>query len=202
MREIDAIPVPIDDSCADRLLQRRSDVPAVGALEQRERGFGQRGRSQQHPARTRREASEPRSQQLVEALRNRKRVVKRGLSTTGRELAAEFECVERVTARDLVQPAERLVRVGRAQPLAQHALERSQAERTNRDSEQAGRLELPLEPKRQRLPGFDYSLREQQRNGLIAEPADGELQSGRRRSVQPLHIVNRQQHGRITREHP
>ena len=101
----------------------------AGPLEQRGRGSPECGCESERLARRRGKAGEARTQEPLERLRDGKRLCRVDLEAQG---APELERVERIAARALVDPEQRLTRKGPIHSVAQKPVQRADAQRPER----------------------------------------------------------------------
>ena len=78
-----------------------------------------------------RQAGQAHANEAVERARDRKRLERVDIAF---ESAGDLQCEERVPARTLVNPDERLTREGPAQPIAEQAVNGSDTERPDLDA--------------------------------------------------------------------
>ena len=152
-------------------------------------GLRRRAQRRGEPERLRRRGGkpgDPRAHELFERLRNRQRPSRVDVRV---ENAGQLEREERVPARPLVDAEQRLAGERPAEPVPQEPMERADAERPHRQAPDGLRAERPLESRRllrRRAPPG-----EQQAHGLAPSRAERERQRVRRRGIEPLEIVDR-----------
>ena len=104
------------------------------------------------------------------------------------ELARDLDRVERVAARRLRDPHERRSRKRAPELLREHAVEGGDRKRYQLEVLD---LEVALERRDRRSSKLRRAHREEAAHRLLAEPAQRELDHRRRRSVEPLEVVDR-----------
>ena len=158
-------------------------------LQERLRRRAQRRDERERLARGRRKRGDPRAHELVERLGNRQRLER---VDVGVERAGQLQREERIAARPLVDAEQRLPREGPAEPVAQEPVDRADAERSHRQPPDALRAERLLEPRR--LRPLDEPPGEQQAHVARVEPSQRERERARRGRVEPLDVVDGDQH--------
>ena len=96
---------------------------------------------------------------------------------------------QRVAQRRLDDPSQQLPRQTQPEPLGQQPSGRAEAQRTDLQTLQHSALERPL----QRGPTTG-TPGEQEANRLVLEPTSRERERVRRRTIEPLDVVDRDQH--------
>ena len=109
------------------------------------------------------------------------------------ELASELQREERVPARRLLQSRQLRSRQLQIEPPSEQVVQRAQAERSNPEPLQPLFGERLLELERRREAGH-LPQRHQRGDRLVAQAAEGDLEHGRRGRVEPLDIVERDDH--------
>ena len=154
----------------------RSDVDGVPSAEANARrlsgGVGKR--------------AEPLAHELLERLRDRKRLER---VDVGVEHAGQFEREERVPARALVDPEQRLPREWSVEPVVQKAVQGADAEGPDRQPPDALLLERLFELRWPRA--LDCAPREQHEHAVGLDPSQREREHRRRGRVEPLDVVDR-----------
>jgi hypothetical protein len=123
------------------------------------------------------------------SLRDRKRLKR---VEVHRENAGQLQREERIPARQLVDPEQRLARERRSDPIAQKPMERPHAERPDDDVPGAVRTERAFELRPMRA--LDQPPCEQKADGVRVEPPQGEREGTRRGRVEPLNVVDGDQY--------
>ena len=117
--------------------------------------------------------------------------------TALQERASELEHEQRVAERDIDDAAQQLARQAQAEPLGQHPPRGADAQRPDLKALQPAALERPLERRR-----IIAAARQQEANGLAAEPARHKRQRLGRGRVEPLDVVDRDQQRRVRTQIP
>ena len=159
-------------------------------LEERLRRRPQRRRQRQRLVGRRGQPGEPRAEELVEPLRHRQRLERVDVRV---ERAGQLQCEERIPARPLVDAEQRLASERPPQAVVQEPMERADAERTDRQPLQALRCERLLELRR--LGPVGEPPGEQHEHRARGEPSQGERECAGRGCIEPLHVVDGEQHG-------
>ncbi len=168
------------------------DVTAdAGGVQQLDVGAAERGDRQQRVARRRVERGEPVADEPLERLRDaedRSRVSPRRAPAQG---PCQLEGEERIATGDLVHAVERHPRKGLAEPLSHQPVHRPQAERTDPQPLEAI---VGHEVDAGRLAVRDDATGEKQSHVLRVQPANGERQRVGGRAVEPLDVVDGDDH--------
>jgi hypothetical protein len=201
MGEAHVILVRLDHTGGHRSVEPLADVLGLGA--DGDQCLGRRVRDERRgleDTRDRpRQPLEPCAHEFIERSRNRERLCRTESRSVLHQEAGDLERVERIPARGVVDAAERGARQRLAQARQHEPVDGAHRERAHRESDQPVR-EITLERKRSRLrfePGRDEQL-----DGFVCESPGGELQHRRRRGIEPLHIVDCDEHGPFRGEEP
>ena len=159
----------------------RNTCPLQERLRRRPQCRGERERV----ARRRGKSGEPRANELVQRLRNRKRLERVDVHV---ENACQLQREERITAGPLVDAEQRLAGERPPETVAQQPMERADAERSNRQPLDALRIQRLLQPGR--LGASDEPPGEQQENRARSESSQRERKRARRGRVEPLNVVD------------
>jgi hypothetical protein len=191
VREAHVLALKLDQACRDRRTQTGRAIRPERSVDQVEPRIGERRRSGKRLERRRRERLQARIDEIAEHGRNRKGFLQPQL-LLGRERARQFERIERVAAGDFVQAAKHGPRIPAAQTFLKQPTKRSEAQRPKVDvTEPIGRHH-PI--------AFPGTAREQKRNGLVGEAARSKAERRGRRRVEPLKVIDRNQHLRARGE--
>lgn len=175
--------------CDGRSQRLRGDS---GCLDQLHRGCADDGDDEQRRPRLLGKGANPIADEALERLRHGEGLSGIERCARRRKRPGKLQGVERVAARHLVQSQHRGARERPAEPVANDALDRAQAERADEQSLDASAKRL-LE--RGRLPAAPTS--EERPDGLTIEPPQSERQRIGRRRVEPLDVIDRD-HDRTT----
>ena len=184
MGEANRPAVALDHVRDDRRVQRlrRNARP----LEHGLRGRAERRGERERLARGRREAGDPRAHELLERLGNRQRLNRIDVRV---ERAGQLQREERIPARRLVDPEQCLARKDLPSRSRRRPVERADAQRPQLQPPDGVPGERLLE--RGRLRSVGEPPGEQQEHVVRAQPSHREAEGSRRRGVQPLQIVDR-----------
>jgi hypothetical protein len=159
----------------------------AGPLEERLRGGAERRREPERVARAGRQNGDARGEELLESRRDGQR--RKWIGVVG-EGPRDLEREERVPLRPLVDPEQRLPRERPVKPIAQDAMQGAGAERP--DAKPAAPRLLHCKNELGLVgTGVGDPLREEQEHRCLAEPPEREGERPRRREVEPLDVVDR-----------
>ena len=158
-------------------------------LQERLRDRAQRGGERERLACGRREPGDSGTHKLLERLGNRKRL---NWVDVRFENAGELEGEERIAARPLMDAKQCLAGEGAAEPVSQQPVKRTDAQRSDRQPLNRLRAERLLESRW--LHAGAEPPGEQQAHIVRANPSQRKCERTRRRGVQPLEIVDRNEH--------
>ena len=158
--------------------------PLQERLRRRPQCRGERERVARH----RGKSGEPRADELVQPLRNRKRLERVDVHV---ENACQLQREERITAGPLVDAEQRLAGERPPETVVQQPMERADAERSNRQPLDAPRIQRLLQPGR--LGASDEPPGEQHENRARSESSQRKRKRARRGRVEPLNVVDRKQ---------
>jgi len=191
VREPDPLARHLDDSRGLRLLKRGRPALATCRLLNELDRRAREGRDHERDlARLSRKAGEPLPEQLMQRRRHRQRVSSDEWNVPRDQRPPELEREKRIATRDPLQLGERRAQELPLQARPQQPVDRRQIERTERDPRDATGIEGRLESERKRIPGSG-PLREQEANRLLAQAPRRERKRVRRRRIEPLHVVDR-----------
>ena len=196
MREAKARVVELDDSFPRRGVKSLENVgaAAMGGRHQLDGRPSERGGEEHDVPGLGGQSREAAVEQLVQALGHPERATGLGSRARPDELASELEREERISGGRVLHPGELRTRQVEPSPILQQMMKRTQAQRTEHEMGQTIVREGGLELERRgdlRRP----TNGRQEADGLIAQPSKGDLQHPGRRRVDPLQIVERDQHG-------
>ncbi len=186
MREADPVAVDLDDAGSYRGVQ----------VVLRPNG-GHRRRRERRRRRARRadigcEARDAIADDIGQRGRNGKRYSRPGLDLALLQHAPELERVERISSYGLVDAAQQRARERDADPRAQETVEGPDRERANRETADALRRYAIETEWSARLSG--HALGKQERDRLHVNAPERELEQQRRRRVEPLDVIDRDEH--------
>ena len=161
-----------------------STIETVGSLEQRNR--------LEHLANLLGQRRQARRDQPGERRGNGQPLTRARAPARLLERAPELERVERIPARRVVKLDQRRPRKRDAEPLAQQTMRRADAQRAEPQPPQPLARKRALEPERSRLRAA-AAARDENRDRRCRQPSKREREHGRRRRIQPLHVVDRNQ---------
>ena len=153
---------------------------------------GRRG-DEQDLDRLDRELGEPGAKQLPKAVRDRQRLAGLELRAATDELAAELEREERVAAARLPDPSELGSGELEAKPGLEQPVQRADAERAERQPRQPAFRERELELERH-LDALRLAHRREHADPLAPQAPQRDLKRGGGRAVEPLQVVDGNQH--------
>jgi hypothetical protein len=183
MRELDLLSCDLDDVCSDGGTEcERATFTGERTKKRKRRGSGRSGDGE-HLDRVGPECSDASFRDLLQRFGQRKLVQRRGARRLGVG-ASELERKERVAPCELVQAPKHRPRQADAEPIVNDAVNGALAKRAEPDSFVLDR------GKRTSKPGGLLAPAQEQRKCLPAQPAQCELERGRRRRVHPLHVVD------------
>jgi hypothetical protein len=110
------------------------------------------------------------------------------------ERPCDLEREEWISAGVLVNAAQERPRPRTAEARPKHRLECAEAQRSRRDAMQSIRCQRTIEVESD-MRAAVRPQSEQESNRLVAETADGILEGGSRRSIEPLDVVHDHQYG-------
>ena len=163
-----------------------------GAKERARRAPGRRHDQERRSARLRK-LGEPRVDELLERLGQAERPGWIAAPAVGTERAGQCEREERVSARGFVEAKERRPREASAELPLQDSVESACAERADAHAGGAALVERALQ-----LGNCDALAEpasEEDADVLLGQPPQRKGESARRRRIQPLHIVDRDEDG-------
>jgi hypothetical protein len=191
--EADRPVLALDHLRGERRLER---VGCNARLAQNGLGGGAQCRGEREgPAGWRGEPGDPRAHELLERLRNRQRLS--GVDVPIQH-SGELQGEERVAARSLVELEQRLAREWPAEPVEEQPMQRADAQRRDRETPDSLRAECRLDARARRRVADP--LGGQHEHGACREPADRECERVRRRGVEPLEVVDRDQQRHVLGE--
>jgi hypothetical protein len=189
----DALAVDHEDPVRDRALEHC----LVG--EPRELGRPQvrvqRDRDQQ-PSNRRRQPSDPRAEHVLDGVRHRQ-VLPRGREPVLDEETADLQREQGIADRRLHQLAQHLPGQDQAEPLLQEMPQRTEAERADLEELEAPGAAGVLERR-----GGSGTPREQEADVVLRETAACEGQRVPRGRIEPMDVVDRDEHGCARRQRP
>ena len=181
----------------ERRLERRPCVLDLGDGLHLEHGrLRERGQGDERLARRLRQAREPASHGLREGLRQRKLLPRLDLPAPGLERPPDLERVERVAAADLANAPEQRARERESEPRVQELVQRAGAQGPEVEPVSALADRRAVEAERD-VAG---PVGDEHPDLLVRETAKREREGARRRSVEPLGVVDGDQHGPLLRE--
>jgi hypothetical protein len=192
MREPDPAAVDLDDADPGRSIQ------LLLGVDRGHRRRRQRRRCRQRGTHFGREAGDPIADDLAQRGGNRKRYPWLRLDLALAQQPPEFERVERISSRRLVHAPQQRTREGDTDPRAQKTVQRADRDRADRETANAFRRE-PIETE-QRVRLVAQAPSEQERDRLVLNASKPELQERRRRLVQPLDVIDRNEHRSLARQ--
>ena len=166
----------------------------MGGRHQLDSRPGERGGEEHDVAGLGGQSREAAVEQLVQALGHPERAAGLGSRARPDELAPELEREERIAGRRVLHPGE--LRTGQVEPspFLQQVMKRTQAQRTEHETGQTvvreGGLELERRGDLRRSPDGGKKA-----DGLVAQAPQGDLQHACGGRVEPVQVVERDQHG-------
>ena len=173
----------------------RVALPVERLHDRGDRRLRERSGRERDDARVGREGRDPCRHQVLDAPRHRQRLVPAFVAP---ERARDLEREERVAAGSVREPDEQRPRQGRPEPAADQVVQRRHRERSDDDPLTTVVRQRTREPERQVGVSFDPPRHEQREPGR--QPPRREREGLLRRRVEPLDVVDRQQHGAPRRE--
>jgi len=187
--ETDPLSLQPDDACLARLFELKLGVPAGRALEHRHTRRSQQRSHDDDFLHVLGQRGNAPLKELVESACHRKLAPLTDAPMLF-ERPGDFEREERVSSRRLKHTLQKRASEGHAQRLAQQSMQSAKAQRAKTKLRQLPALERSIQPERH--PScLTTSQREQKTDAFLAQPPNRELEHRRRRRVQPLHIVDR-----------
>ena len=167
---------------------------AVGGRDQLDGRTGERGGEEHHVAGLGRQPRQAAVEQLVQALGHSERAPGLGSRARPDELASELEREERIAGRRLLHPAELRPRQLEPGPFLQQAMKCTQAQRTEEEPIETlfrkGGLELERRGDLRRSPDGG-----EEADRLVPQAPQRDLQHACGGRVEPVQVVERDQHG-------
>jgi hypothetical protein len=186
MGEADAAVLDLDDAGP------RREVEVVLGTDRGDRRRPQRRGRRQRPLDPGWEPPDPVANRLAERGGNRQRYPGLGLALALLQHPSELERVEGIAARRLVNPAQQRAREGDAEPGAQQTVEGADRDRTDADTTNAfGRYAIETEPNLRRVA---HPPSQQEPDRPLEGASQRKLEQQRRRRVEPLDVVDRNDH--------
>ena len=192
--ETNSAVLTLDHVRGDRRRERISCYARL--LQERHRGRAERRRERQRVAGRRGQPRQPRADELVERRGDGERLERVDVHVEG---TCQLLREEWIAARPFVDAEQSLSRKGLPEAIVQKPVERPHTQRSHRQQLDALRAQRPLH--RRRLDAVGEPPGEQQQHGARGETAQRERERARRRCVEPLHVVDCQQHRASLAEH-
>ena len=191
MAEPDAVAFQLEHVCRERRVERFVTVARGG--EERQGRVREGGRSAKRAARAGRKCVDPVMDELLKLVGNRQRLAQRRDSSGALERASQLEREERVASGHVVDPPQR--RAGKAQldPGSKETVHRAEAERADVEPTD------PILDERSR-DGLARPARGEHPDPFVPDPPPREGKDERRRGVEPLEIVNREDERALGRQ--
>ena len=198
MREPDRVTVSRHDPRVDRLREQRFERRTLErGLQELHRGARTRRGVQQHLLRQRREGTHTLSNEIVpEVPRDGKGLARRSLVPTQRR-ARDLQGEERIPAGRLAQAGEDRPRETRIQPDPHEFRQFAERHRVHGDPRHTLLRQRTSDTERQGRPGVSNG--DQPTDPRVLEASEREHQRRRGRTIQPLHVVERDQHRIVDR---
>jgi hypothetical protein len=190
MRKPDTIPHKLDQLRTLRLLERRRRIAAQRLREKSPCRLTHTRRDKQRLPRFGRQATNPSSDETAEILRHRQRITRRYASVY--HLTSDLEPEKWISAARLVDTQKQRPRQRPAEPTLQQLVDRGQTKRLEPETGRPRDLQTITRPARR------WPLRCEQTDSLAPHPPERERERAHGWPIEPLHIVNRNEHRAIS----